>query len=104
MARASFVVIGAALAALLPGLFAVVGWMGNVPALTKAGPAMPAMQFNAAFGLILGALGLLALVADRRRGALAVGALLTVLGAGTIIEYAARAYLGIDNLLFQHPT
>jgi PAS domain S-box-containing protein len=102
--RAPRIVVAAALTALVPGLLAIVGWLIHVSDFTRLSPAMPAMQFNAALGLVFCSLGLLAVVTNRRRGALAAGALLLILGVATIAEYAARVDLGIDNLLFRHPT
>lgn len=81
------------------GLLVVAGWMLNIDPLKRVLPGLVAMKFNTALGLVFAGAGLW--WRKRTSLGLALGALVTLLGALTLAEYLAGLELGIDQLFFR---
>jgi PAS domain S-box-containing protein len=94
--------IGAAGLVFCLGFIVLAGWQMRVPALIQVHPAFVPMQFNTALGFALCGAGLLALVGDKCRVALACGAIVTIMALATLAEYGADINFGIDQLLMDH--
>ena len=74
------------------------GWHWHLVHLIQWHPEQAPVQFNAALGLLLGALGLIALRAGARRSAMLCGALGLTLSGLTLAQYASGLSLGVDTL------
>jgi PAS domain S-box-containing protein len=89
-------------AAVFP-LLAAAGWIFDLPILRSLHPALPAMQPNTAFGLVLLAIAIL-FTGDHQpagRGSIApliAGSVVSLLGWLTLSEYVFAVDLGIDRL------
>src|SRR5262245_54819687 len=89
-------------AAVVVGLLVCIGWVLDIPALRFLFPRYPEMRMNAALAFILcGAPLALAEQPDGWRAPVRKGcaAVVIVIAALTLIEYAAGVSLGIDQLL-----
>jgi PAS domain S-box-containing protein len=82
------------------GLLVIAGWILRISPLIQILPGMQPMVFNSAVGLVLAAAGLTSFVRGSRV-TIAVGILLLVLGALTMVEYASARDLGIDQVLLR---
>ncbi len=94
-------------AAITAGLSAValLGWIVHAPILERWAPGLPTMKANVAICFLLVSVSLLAhsRSAPRsglRRAAAACAAVVVLVGAATLAEYAFGWKLGIDQLLF----
>ena len=76
-------------------------WHWHLVRLIQWHPAHAPIQFNAALGLLTSGLGLMALTARARRGAMLCGVLGMLLGSLTLAQYAFGASLGIDTLFLE---
>jgi PAS domain S-box-containing protein len=89
-------------AAAIP-ILAAVGWIFEIAVLTKIHPALPAMQLNAAFALVLAAIAII-FTRDNRRSekrrliACVLGAVVSLFGLLTLSEYIFSWNLGIDRI------
>ncbi len=84
------------------------GWLFHVGVLKTVLPGLTTMKANTAVALGATGVALGALSApERRRSALALtlaaSALVALIGAATLLEYAAHLDLGLDELLFADP-
>jgi two-component system, cell cycle sensor histidine kinase and response regulator CckA len=98
------ILLGKALGALVAvvGLVVLAGWFLEVPALVSLGPGWVSMKANAALGLLLSGIALIAAAETRpwaRPARLALGGAVLALGAATLSEHAFGWDLGIDQLL-----
>jgi len=87
---------------LLLGLVVIVGWYTGSRTLIQVLPQFVPMQYNTALGFVLSGAALLLLIRERERGATALGSLAALVGALTLVEYAAQVDLRIDELLMKH--
>jgi signal transduction histidine kinase/CheY-like chemotaxis protein len=101
---ASFRVASLALGSgtLLLGLVVIVGWYTGSRTLIQVLPQFVPMQYNTALGFVLSGAALLLLIWERERGAIALGSLAALVGALTLVEYAAQVDLRIDELFMKH--
>ena len=81
------------------GLFVLVGWAVHSTFLIQIAPQLPPMQRNAAVGIALAGVAILALLQKRRGVVYACSAVLCAIGSLTLLEYALSADLRIDQLL-----
>ena len=96
------------LGAVLIGAVALGGWVLDVTVLKAVLPGLTTMKANTALGIIGTSCGLLLVPEKARRrgapwrelGAAICGAVVFLLGALTLDEYAADISLGLDELLF----
>ena len=88
------------------GLAALLGWTFDLPLLRSVLPGHVAMKANTAIGMILAATALASCVRPAwlplRVSGLASLAV-TLLGAGTLLQFGTGIELGIDDLLFADP-
>lgn len=96
--------VPAALAAL-----SLAGWLLDLPRLASVAPGLPPMMPNTALALLLSAGALWALSPGqaggaRRAAGRAAAAAAGLIGAATLLEYAAGMPSGIDDVLFSAPT
>ncbi len=80
------------------GMAMIGGWHWHLVRLIQWHPEYAPIQFNAALGLLTGGLGLMALTAGARRGAVFGGTLGVLLGALTLAQYTFGVSLGVDTL------
>src|SRR5512145_2238174 len=92
--------ISGGIAAVL-GLMILVSWHVGYAELVQVGPTMAPMQYNSALSFVLSGIGLLALTLGWSRLAAACGAVVTLIGSLTLIEYLFGINLGIDQLLMR---
>ena len=92
----------ASLAVVLVALIVLVGWTGDVPALTTIHPAWVTMKPNAALAFLLGGASL-GLSLGRRGRSLGrfLGASVLLIGALTLAEYAFDLNFRIDEVLLK---
>jgi signal transduction histidine kinase len=97
-------IVALCLAVLSMALGSVVmfGWHARSAALVQIHPTFVAMVYNTALSFFLAGLAVLAIVFPRRRSAMLLGGLVALLGALNLVEYIAKADLGIDNLFVAH--
>lgn len=100
--RASRFALAAGLGLVLLGGAVLAGWLLEIPVLIQLHPDLAPMQGNAAAGLVLCGLALLALWAGRPGTAAALGLAVAVLGSLTFAQYLFGFELGLDEVLFQH--
>jgi len=99
-----------AVAVVLIGAVALLGWIAGLPVLASLNPAWVSMKVNAAIGFLISGVGLLAAVPkDGSRPALPIlaricGAFVVVFGLATSAEYVLGLDLGIDQWLIAEPT
>lgn len=86
-----------AFALLGTGLGACVSWLAGVPDLTLLIGASAQIQFVTALSFCFSAAGLTALASDRPVWALYPGAVLLILGAATLAEYATASSFALDT-------
>ena len=84
----------------------LVGWVMHVEILKRFVLGLPPINANAAVCFLLGSVSLIAYVRSApgsllRRAAVTCAAVLVVVGAATLAEYAFGIKLGIDDLLFR---
>jgi signal transduction histidine kinase/ActR/RegA family two-component response regulator len=92
----------AAAFSLISGLLTLVGWQWNLPGLKSIVPGFVAMNPVTAVTFLLAGLALLALQDRTRRPvALALAALVGVVGAARLLDLGAGTHLGVDRLLFR---
>jgi diguanylate cyclase (GGDEF)-like protein/PAS domain S-box-containing protein len=80
------------------GLLMMAGWHLHLVRLIQWHPDYAPVQYNAALGLFVSGLGVMALTARARRIAMLCGALGVMLGTLTLLQYAFGLSLGIDTL------
>lgn len=89
------------LSLVLPFLSAI-GWILGIPLLTRGHPALPAMQPNTIFGLVLSAVALLIFQKEdrflERTMAAFSAAVVSLLGLLTLCEYILGWNIGIDHV------
>lgn len=85
------------------GATVLVGWHADVATLTRVSPAFVQMQYNTALGFVLVGAGLILAPAGRKRSVTATGVALVLLGGLTLLEYALRIDIGLDELFWSHP-
>ena len=84
-------------------LLTAIGWYADVPVLRSLHPALPAMQPNTAFALVLAAIAI-PFVGDHRRASrrfsipAVVGLVISLIGLITLTEYVFSVDLWIDRL------
>ena len=100
--RAYRFAVAAGIGLVLLGGAVLVGWALEVPALVQLHPDLAPMQGNAAAGLALCGLGLLALAGGRPGAAAALGLAVALLSALTFGQYLFGFELGLDEILFEH--
>ncbi len=90
----------AAIVLAVAGVVLLVGWWGGVDLLTRLHPDLVSMKANTALGFLLAGTALLG-AGDRipHAAGQAAAAMLVLLGAATIFEYASGSSIGIDQLL-----
>jgi len=79
------------------GLLVAVGWGLDIDSLKRVLPGLAAMKFNTALAFVLAGAGLW--WRKRRSLRLALGALVALLGALSLVEYLAGQSFGIDQIL-----
>jgi PAS domain-containing protein len=97
---ATAVVAGVATVAL--GLVVIVGWHVGNRTLIQVLPQFVPMQYNTALGFTFGGLALTMLTVGRPRIAMACGAITSLIGGLTLVEYIGGVSLGIDELFMVH--
>ncbi|QYF92589.1 diguanylate cyclase [Massilia sp. PAMC28688] len=80
------------------GLLMMASWHLHLVRLIQWHPDYAPIQYNAAFGLLTSAMGLMALTAGARRIAALCGALGVLLATLTLLQYAFGLALGVDTL------
>lgn len=90
----------AAIVAAAVGAVVFVGWAIDAPRLKSLHPDWVTMKPNTAIGFMLAGA---ALWRPWSRAGRVLSALAALVGAATLVEYAAGVDLGIDNLLFREP-
>jgi diguanylate cyclase (GGDEF)-like protein/PAS domain S-box-containing protein len=103
--------LGCAALAAVAAAGVLVGWVLHVEVLRRMVLGLSPMKANAAVSFLVGSLSLIAYVRSAprslsRRVAVVCAAVLVVVGAVTLAEYAFGVRLGIDELLFRdrdHP-
>jgi len=91
-------------AAAFLGVAVLVGWVLDLPLLRAGFPGAASVKVNAALAFVLAGLSARALASRRagrqvRRVAKVVGLAVALVGLATLVEYATRVDLGIDQLL-----
>ncbi len=84
------------------GLLVIFGWHTGSQTLVQVLPAFVPMQYNTALGFVLCGAALLLLTLDRQSWAAIAGGAASLIGVLTLIEYAGRIDLRIDELLMKH--
>ncbi|MAZ86665.1 MAG: hypothetical protein CL693_03395 [Cellvibrionaceae bacterium] len=84
------------------GSIVLIGWYTENSALIQVNPLFVPMQYNTALGFVLAGLGLLALVQRSIHTTRWLGALVSVLGALTLLQYLLSVDFSIDQLFMQH--
>jgi len=95
--RLSRVADACALLTVTIGLLVAVGWGLDIDSLKRVLPGLAAMKFNTALAFVLAGAGLW--WRKRRSLRLALGALVALLGALSLVEYLAGQSFGIDQIL-----
>src|SRR5580700_7332222 len=95
--RALLILAGGASMAL--GGLALIGWVFQIPALTRSGTSFDPMVANAAAGFLVDGLALILISAWRSRAAMACAALSLLVAVLTLAEYGLPVALGIDQVL-----
>lgn len=85
-------------------LLSTIGWILGIPLLTRGHPALPPMQPNTIFGLVLSAIALLLFQKQNRFSkstmtTLTLSAIVSLFGLLTLCEYLLGWNLGIDRIL-----
>jgi signal transduction histidine kinase len=101
--RASRVAQAAGVGLVSLGGAVLAGWILEVPAIIQLHPDLAPMQGNAAAGLALCGLALLAIRAGRVGVAGVLGWVVVLLGAVSFAQYPFGLELGLDEILFDHP-
>jgi signal transduction histidine kinase/DNA-binding response OmpR family regulator len=96
------IAIGAGALTTLLGVVVIIGWQTNNVTLVQVLPTFVPMQYNTALGFVMCGLGLLLIVFDRNRFAVPVGALATLIGSATLLQYIFGLNFGIDQLFHDH--
>ncbi len=96
------------LATIALGLVALVGWVWHVDAFKVVLPGLTTMKANTAIAFVAGGSGLLLAsvpraTPGRRAAIILMGAVVALLGAASLVEYAFGVRLGLDELLFADP-
>jgi sensor domain CHASE-containing protein len=84
------------------GLSVLVGWYTHIPTLIQVYSDFVAMQYNTALGFLLSGGALLALAGRKSRLALVFGAIVTLIGSLTLIQYIFDVDFRIDQLFMEH--
>ncbi|MEE8107473.1 MAG: response regulator [Planctomycetota bacterium] len=84
------------------GLTVIVGWHVGNRTLIQVLPQFVPMQYNTALGFVFCGSGLLLHLFWKKRTAGAAGALATLVGGLTLVQYVGGISLGIDELLMKH--
>lgn len=97
-----------ALAAATVGALVLIGWLFDLPALKSLSPHLIAMKANTALAILLGGMALCLLQGahpseKRRRIALILSGLVSLIAALTLSEYVFVKNLGIDQFLVKEP-
>ena len=92
------------------GALALIGWISNIPALTRFGSTFNPMAANTAIGFVLDGLALVSIAARRPRLAFAGTSWSLLAGLLTVLEEVLSVDLGFDQLVvadritqFGHP-
>ena len=80
------------------GLSVMIGWAIKYDSLIQIYPHFAPMQFNTALGFFLSGLGLFCLIQNKHIISILIGAVLSILGIATIIQYAYGLNFGIDTI------
>ncbi|WPL16965.1 Sensory/regulatory protein RpfC [Thiorhodovibrio winogradskyi] len=91
-----------AILVLLQGMAVIIGWHLKLPWLIQVLSELVPMQYNTALGLLLTAVGLWAVIEQRRALVLGAAVLVGLLGLLTLAQYLLGIDLGIDQLLMAH--
>lgn len=91
-----------AILVLLQGIAVIIGWHLKLPWLIQVLPELVPMQYNTALGLLLSAVGLWAVIEQRRALVLGVTVPVGLLGLLTLAQYLLEIDLGIDQMLMAH--
>ena len=86
----------------LLGVVVIIGWQTNNVTLVQVLPTFVPMQYNTALGFVLCGLGLLFIVFEKPRAAVAVGVLAATIGVATLLQYIFGFNFGIDQLFHDH--
>jgi PAS domain S-box-containing protein len=85
------------------GVAVLAGWAAGAPEYAQFDPALPTPHYNAAAGLAVWGLGLVALAAGRWRAARSAAGVLAVLGAACLAASAPGLGLRLDRWAFDPP-
>src|SRR3569833_994187 len=101
MDRSDRILAGLACLISCVGLIVMAGWCLNVRHVVQIAPDLIPMHFNTALGMLIAGAGAVLTIADRRRAALVLTILLTLLGSFTLFEWCRNVDFGIDRFLIR---